>query len=77
MSPTVKVCYGLSSSETPNGLDNKVSELDRFIEQYENHNEFESFAESAELSALDEFEVLPIEFEPYDTEGMTTYGEAN
>ena len=52
-----------------------MSDLDRFIEQLDNRAEFESFAESAELSALDGFEIVPVEFEPYDNEGMTTYGD--
>jgi len=52
------------------------SVYDLFLEQLDNQSEFESFAESGEMIALDEFEVLPIEFEPYDTEGMTTYGGA-
>ena len=53
-----------------------MSDLDIIFEILDNRREFESFAESAELSALDEFEPVPVEFEPYDTEGMTTYGEA-
>lgn len=48
-----------------------MSDLDRFYEQYDNRREFESFAESAELSALDGFEIVPVEFIPYDDEGNT------
>lgn len=53
-----------------------MSNLDIILEILDNRNEFEAYAESAELASLDEFEPVPVEFEPYDTEGMTTYGEA-
>lgn len=49
----------------PDGLDSKMSNLDFIYEILDNRIEFESFAESAELSALDGFEVVPVEFEPY------------
>ena len=48
-----------------------MSNLDVIFEILDNRKEFESFAESAELSALDGFELEPVEFEPYDTEGNT------
>jgi len=56
----------------PDGLDSKMSNLDFIYEILDNRIEFDSFAESAELSALDEFDTVPVEFEPYDNEGMTT-----
>lgn len=49
-----------------------MSNLDIIFEILDNRREFESFTESAELASLDEFELVPVEFEPYDTEGMTT-----
>lgn len=52
-----------------------MSNLDIIFEILDNRAEFESFAESAELSALDGFEIVPVEFEPYDNDGITTYGE--
>lgn len=42
-----------------------MSNLDIIFEILDNRKEFESFAESAELSALDEFDTVPVEFEPY------------
>lgn len=48
-----------------------MSDLDYIMDILDNRAEFESFAESAELSALDGFEVVPVEFEPYDDEGNT------
>ena len=56
-----------------------MSNLDFIYEILDNRAEFDSFAESAELESLNGFELEPIEFEPYDSEGMTTYGnkEAN
>jgi hypothetical protein len=59
------VCLNVISSEMPDGLDSKMSNLDFIYEILDNRIEFESFAESAELSALDGFEVVPVEFEPY------------
>lgn len=53
-----------------------MSELDIIYQILDNRAEFESFAESAELASLDEFEPVPVEFEPYDSDGVTTYGEA-
>jgi hypothetical protein len=49
-----------------------MTNLDFIFDILDNRAEFDSFAESAELSALDEFEPVPVEFEPYDNEGMTT-----
>jgi len=51
-----------------------MSLFDEIVYILDNRREFESFAESAELASLDGFELEPIEFEPYDSEGMTTYG---
>lgn len=42
-----------------------MSNLDIIFEILDNRREFEAFAESAELSALDDFEDVPVEFEPY------------
>lgn len=57
-----------------------MSELDIIYSILDNRAEFESFAESsaesAELEALAEFEPVAVEYDPYDSEGMTTYGEA-
>jgi hypothetical protein len=53
-----------------------MSELDIIYAILDNRAEFASFAESAELESLDGFEFEPVEFEPYDNEGTTTYGEA-
>lgn len=55
----------------------KMSVFDEIVYILDNRREFESFAESAELESLNGFDLEPIEFEPYDNDGMTTYGEAN
>lgn len=55
----------------------KMSVFDEIVYILDNRAEFDSFAESAELESLEGFELEPVEFEPYDNDGMTTYGEAN
>jgi hypothetical protein len=51
-----------------------MSNLDFIFEILDNRAEFEAYTESAELEALAEFEDESIEFEPYDEDGVTTYG---
>lgn len=45
-----------------------MSELDIIYDILDNRAEFYSFAESAELEALAEFEPVAVEFEPYGEE---------
>lgn len=45
--------------------------LEDLISILDNRAEFESFAESEELASLESFELVPVEFIPYDEEGTT------
>lgn len=48
-----------------------MTELEFIISAIDNRAEFESYADNPELAGLDEFDLVPVEFEPYDTEGNT------
>ena len=52
---------------------------DALIERLDLMAEIDALAEQVEtnLTLLEGFDLEPIEFEPYDDEGTTTYGKAN